>query len=72
MLFRQTALEYLRLYPKFEIESSWRERWRLVRAALIFARGRGPLPAMHACFPPTTFERWSVRLGRSMPRCCVR
>ncbi len=63
MLFRQTALEYLRLHPKFEIESSWRERLRLVRAALIFARGRGPLPAMHPCFPPTTFEALERPLG---------
>ena len=63
MLFRQTALEYLRLHPKFQIESSWRERWRLVRAALIFARGRGPLPAMHPCFPPTTFEALERPLG---------
>jgi lysine-N-methylase len=63
MLFRQTALEYLRLHPKFEIESSWQERWRLVQAALIFARGRGPLPVMHPCFPPTTFEALERPLG---------
>ena len=63
MLFRQAALEYMRLHPKFVIESSWRERWRLVRAALCFARGRGPLPAMHACFPPTTFEALERPLG---------
>jgi hypothetical protein len=56
MLFRQTALEYLRLHPNFVIERSWRERWRLMRTAMAFARGRGPLPAMHVCFPPTTFE----------------
>jgi hypothetical protein len=56
MLFRQTALEYCRLHPKFVIESSWGERIRLVRAAMRFARGRGQLPDMHACFPSTTFE----------------
>jgi len=63
MLFRQAALEYVRLHPKFLIEQSWRERWRLARAALAFARGRGPLPAMHACFPPTTFESLERPLG---------
>lgn len=63
MLFRQAALEYARLHPKFVIESSWRERWRLVRAAMSFARGRGPLPAMHECFPPTTFEALERPMG---------
>ena len=63
MLFRQVALEYARLHPKFMIESSWRERWRLVVAALAFARGRGPLPAMHDCFPLTTFEALERPLG---------
>lgn len=63
MLFRQTALEYSRLHPKFVIESSWQERWRLVRAAISFARGRGPLPAIHACFPPTTFEALERPMG---------
>jgi lysine-N-methylase len=63
MLFRQTALEYSRLHPKFDIKASWRERWRLVWAAFRFARGRGPLPAMHSCFPPTTFEALERPLG---------
>jgi hypothetical protein len=63
MLFRQTALEYSRLHPKFDIKASWRERWRLVWAAFRFARGRGPLPAMHPCFPPTTFEALERPLG---------
>ena len=63
MLFRQTALEYARLHPKFDIEASWRERWRLVWAAVRFAQGRGPLPAMHPCFPPTTFEALERPLG---------
>jgi hypothetical protein len=63
MLFRQTALEYSRLHPKFDIQASWRERWRLVWAAFRFARGRVPLPAMHPCFPPTTFEALERPLG---------
>jgi lysine-N-methylase len=63
MLFRQTALEYARLHPLFDIEASWRERWRLVCAAMAFARGRGPLPAMHSCFPSTTFEALERPLG---------
>ena len=63
MLFRQAALEYMRLHPKFVIQRSWRERWRLMRTAWAFVRGRGPLPPIHACFPPTTFEALERPLG---------
>jgi lysine-N-methylase len=63
MLFRQAALEYVRLHPKFVVERSWRERWRLVRAAAAFYRGAGPMPFMHAAFPATTFEQLEEPLG---------
>ncbi len=56
-------MQYLRLHPKFLIEPSWRERWWLVRAAVAFTRGRGRLPPMHACFPPTSFEALERPLG---------
>ncbi|MBN2292824.1 MAG: YkgJ family cysteine cluster protein, partial [Pirellulales bacterium] len=54
-IFRQICLEYLRLHPGFVIEASWTERWRLVRAALAFSRGKGAVPYMHGSFPETTF-----------------
>ncbi len=63
LLFRQTALEYLRLHPDFIIQQSWRERWRLMVLAAAFARGRGRLPHIHACFPPNTFEGLEEPLG---------
>ena len=63
LLFRQTALEYLRLHPSFVIRQSWRERWRLIVLAAAFARGRGRLPAIHPCFPPNTFEGLQSPLG---------
>lgn len=63
MLFRQTALEYVRLHPQAEITASWRERWRLIRLAAAFARGRGPIPAIHPCFPSTSFEALERPLG---------
>jgi lysine-N-methylase len=63
ILFRQAALEYMRLFPKFVIQRSWGERWRLIRTAWAFARGRGALPPIHACFPPTTFDALERPLG---------
>jgi lysine-N-methylase len=63
MLFRQAALEYLRLHPKFVIRQSWAERWRLMWAAAGFARGKGRVPRMHPCFPETTFEALQRPLG---------
>jgi hypothetical protein len=62
-IFRQIGLEYLRLHPRFVIEASWTERWRLVRAALAFSRGRGSVPYIHGCFPATTFARLEQPLG---------
>jgi lysine-N-methylase len=56
VLFRQTVAEYLRLHPRFAVRESWRERLRLARAALAFARGKGPVPRLDDRFPETTFE----------------
>jgi len=63
MLFRQATLEYVRLHPKFVIRESWRERWRLIVAAMAFARGRGRMPRLHPSFPATTFEALERPLG---------
>ncbi len=63
LLFRQIALEYLRLHPRMVVESSWVERWRVIRAATAFARGKGQLPFLHKCFPQTTFEALEEPLG---------
>jgi lysine-N-methylase len=62
-LFRQTILEYFRLHPDFVWEYSWRERWRLISAAICFARGTGPVPQFRLPFPPTTFELQERSLG---------
>ena len=48
-LFRQTLLESLRLHPAFVPQSSWAERWRLIRAAMAFSRGRGAVAVVSAC-----------------------
>jgi lysine-N-methylase len=62
-LFRQTAMECLRLHPKFVQERSWAERWRMIKAAIAFARGRGPVPLFRLPLPPSTFESLERPLG---------
>ena len=62
-LFRQTAMEWLRLHPKFVPEQSWAERWRMVKAAIAFARGKGRVPLFRLPFPPSTFESLQRPLG---------
>jgi lysine-N-methylase len=56
LLFRQTALECMRLHPQFVVEDTWAERWRMIVAAVAFGRGRGPVPRFRLPFPATTFE----------------
>jgi hypothetical protein len=62
-LFRQTALEYFRLHPQFVPEKSFRERLRLISAALAFARGKGPVPRFRLPFPECRFEDLERPLG---------
>jgi lysine-N-methylase len=62
-LFRQSLLEYLRLHPDYVCESSWAERWRLVSAAVKFARGTGSVPLFRLPFPTATFESQEEPLG---------
>lgn len=67
VLFRQTAAEVVRLHPRFHTRPSWRERWRLARAAWSFVRGKGTLPKLHPTFPAATFEQLEEPLGRLEP-----
>lgn len=61
--FRQIALEYLRLHPDFVAETSWRERGRIIHAALAYAWGNGRVPCFRMNFPPTTFSELERPLG---------
>lgn len=67
MLFRQTAAEYLRLHSGYRVTASWRERWRLARAAIAIAHGRGLAPAFHSSLPAVTFEALEQPLGHLSP-----
>ena len=63
VLFRQTAAEYVRLHPAFSARDSWRERWRLTRAAISIARGRGTFPLTMPDQPRVTFAQLEEPLG---------
>jgi lysine-N-methylase len=64
LLFRQILFEYLRLHPAYHVRAVWGERWRLIRAAMAFARGTGPLKFVEEYFPATTFEDLEKPLGQ--------
>jgi len=55
ILFRQSAAEFVRLYPGLAARPLWRERWRLAVAAWKIVRGRGRLPRLHPSLPDATF-----------------
>jgi hypothetical protein len=64
VLFRQATAEYLRLQPGYIVQESWRQRMRMVFAAIAFARGRGAIPRLHESYPESHFEQVeSRRLG---------
>jgi lysine-N-methylase len=62
-LFRQTAMQCLRLHPKFVQERSWAERWRVIKAATAFRRGEGTVPVFRLPFAPVTFQSLERPLG---------
>lgn len=63
VLFRQSAAEFVRLYPGLVVQPGWGERWRLAVAAWKFVRGRGELPRLHPAFPAATFDQLEQPLG---------
>jgi len=67
ILFRQTAAEFLRLHPRFVVQPSWRERFRLIGAAWKIVRGRGSLPRLHPDLPAATFADLDKPLGLLAP-----
>ncbi|HEY4761617.1 MAG TPA: YkgJ family cysteine cluster protein [Thermoguttaceae bacterium] len=63
LLFRQILFEYLRLHPDYHTKNTWTERWRVIRGATTFARGKGRLKFTEAYFPATTFEILDQPMG---------
>ncbi len=62
-MFRQILFEYLRLHPDYHARATWGERWRVIRGAAAFARGKGPLTFAGEYFPATTFTALEQPMG---------
>ena len=67
VLFRQTAVEVLRLHPQFAVLPSWRSRLGMIGAAWRTIRGTGPLPRLHPSLPAATFADLEQPLGLLAP-----
>jgi lysine-N-methylase len=63
LIFRQTAAEYLRFHPNMGDRPSLAQRWKLFRAAVSIARGRGEVPTIHPSLPKATFADLERPLG---------
>lgn len=63
LMFRHTALEFLRLHPRFVAQESWGGRLRLAWNSLALARGRGSVPPIDADCPEATFDELERPLG---------
>jgi lysine-N-methylase len=55
-IFRQIALEYVQVHPRFRIRDTWASRWRMFRANWRMIRGRGKTPDISPEFPPVDFS----------------
>jgi len=67
ILFRQVAALYCRKDHGVDRSLISRSRLALLRAAVRFVRGRGPVPRLHARIPQTTFERAEIPAGPLSP-----
>ena len=63
VIFRQIAIEYVRLHPRYYVRPSWGQRLKLAWTAWKMLRGRGRLPSLHPKFPVATFEQLEQPLG---------
>jgi lysine-N-methylase len=57
LLFRQWLALYIRKDTGQNAGIARQGRWALLKAAVQFVRGRGPVPAVHGLLPTTTFEQ---------------
>jgi lysine-N-methylase len=56
MQFRLLCAQYARRDTSGDLESGWRNRWRLFRTAMRFTRGTGTIPAVQAAFKEVPFS----------------
>lgn len=67
ILFRQTALEVLRLHPRLPQTASWGTRLKLPLWAWRMVRGKGELPKLHPSLPVVTFAQLEEPLAKLSP-----
>lgn len=64
VLFRQIALELVRLHPRAYVRPTWSTRLKLAGWSWRMLRGRAKLPQVIGTFPEATFEALEEPLGR--------
>jgi lysine-N-methylase len=67
ILFRQMALDVVRLHPRTWQAATWTTRCKLPGWAWKMIRGKGKLPRVHEKFPDATFAQLEEPLGRLEP-----
>ncbi len=67
ILFRQMALEVVRLHPQAATRRSWSTRLQMLWWALRMVRGRGLLPQVHPKFPAVRFDDLELPIGKLDP-----
>ncbi|MBW3541185.1 MAG: YkgJ family cysteine cluster protein [Planctomycetes bacterium] len=63
LYFRMHAAQYARRDTAADLDAGLLKRWRLLRAAIRFARGRGEAPPLHPAFQPVPFDRLEQPFG---------
>ena len=63
MLFRMLVAQYARRDTASDLNSGWKGRYRLLRAAIRYARGRGTVPVLHEKFSDVPFAAIEEEFG---------
>jgi lysine-N-methylase len=63
MQFRLLCAQYARRDTSGDLESGWRNRWRLFRTAMRFTRGKGTVPRVQAEFAEVLFSDLEQSFG---------
>jgi lysine-N-methylase len=64
VLFRQAALEIVRLHPRSYHQPTWTSRFKMAWWAVQMVWGRGSLPQVHPQFPQARFAELEQPLGK--------
>ena len=65
VLFRQIALEVVRLHPRSYHQPSWSSRFKMAWWAVKMVWGRGKLPRVHRAVSPADVRRAGTAAGQA-------